>query len=166
MIRGWLDPVVAAKVTFAKNPAELSKYVAESKIIKELDGTADWSYTYRDPVPGENDPMKDTATRDRLLAEREVLAQQYEKATVQWIGTDGTGDEDSVMATRHDLAAKLRKSYWELDPYVRARSHYDRIGMIKQGGVVNFYPETDVEVLPVDVKGKAVAAATNDDDVD
>src|SRR3954453_5427887 len=53
IIRGWLDPVVAGKVHFAKNLEELSHYVPKSQIPKELGGEEKWEYKYPEAVPGE-----------------------------------------------------------------------------------------------------------------
>jgi CRAL/TRIO domain len=46
-----------------------------------------------------------------------------------------------LAAQRDRLATALTADYWALDPYVRARSLYDRLGVIGPGGVVDFYPE-------------------------
>ena len=158
IIKGWLDPVVAAKVNFTNNPKELQEFMDLSKVPKELDGEEDWEYKYVEPVPGENDKLKDTATRDKLLATREELVKEYEESTAEWIHNP---EAFGVNEKRNAAAAKLRKSYFDLDPYVRARSYYDRIGMIGQGGQVDFYPTakpTETASAPV--------AHTSADDVD
>jgi hypothetical protein len=83
--------------------------------------------------------MKDVQTRDRLLKEREDLYAQYETATQNWI-RHPTGEEaEAIKAKREEVAAKLRDGYWQLDPYVRARSLYDRQGVIRSDGDVNWY---------------------------
>ncbi|KAJ5046418.1 uncharacterized protein L3040_003662 [Drepanopeziza brunnea f. sp. 'multigermtubi'] len=139
IIRGWLDPVVASKVQFTNSNDEMEQFVPRSQIIKELGGDEDWEYKYIEPVPGENDKMKDTVTRDKLLKERETLVDQYEKSTLDWI--NGEGDAVLVKETRNKLAAALRDDYWRLDPYLRARTIYDRVGMIQGGGILQFYPD-------------------------
>jgi hypothetical protein len=126
----------------------MSEFVPRSHILKELGGDEDWSYSYVEPVPGENDIMKDVATKEKLQAERETLVEAWEKATLEWI------EGKDVKAKRTELAGKLREDYWRLDPYVRARTLFDRIGVIKKGGVVDFYPE------------EKKVAATSADDVD
>ncbi|EHL02536.1 putative CRAL-TRIO domain-containing protein C3H8.02 [Glarea lozoyensis 74030] len=137
IIRGWLDPVVASKVHFTNNEQEMEEFVPKSNILKELGGQEDWSYQYIEPTPGENDRMKDTATRDKLIAEREEVVKQYESATKNWIDS-----KDAVAAkeARLKLANTLRDGYWVLDPYVRARSYYDRVALIGPGGKPQFYP--------------------------
>ena len=69
----------------------------------------------------------------------------------QWLhGQEGKKSE------RDEIAAKLRKNYWQLDPYIRARAFYDRTGMIKPGGSIEYYPSQEVNG----------AAASSADDVD
>lgn len=117
----------------------MSEFVPRSQILKELDGDEDWEYKFIEPVPGENDAMKDTITRDKLLKERESIVDRYEKATLEWINTEGK--EAEVKGRRTQLAKELRDDYWKLDPYVRARSLYDRVGVVNPGGRLDFYPK-------------------------
>ncbi|KAI5460264.1 CRAL-TRIO domain-containing protein [Mariannaea sp. PMI_226] len=135
IIRGWLDPVVAAKVHFTNNKAELEEFIEPGRIIKELEGNEIWEYKYLEPIPGENDRMEDTVTRDRLLAEREELVKQFEHATRQWI----RNPDETIKAEREELASQLRADYWKLDPYIRARTLYDRQGAIQSGGKTDWY---------------------------
>ncbi|KKA27192.1 hypothetical protein TD95_002111 [Thielaviopsis punctulata] len=137
IIRGWLDPVVANKIHFVNNVKDLTAFVPEKHIIKELDGPEDWEYKYVEPVPGENDLMKDTAARDKIQAEREEYYTQYEQTTIRWIKGDA-----NAAAQRQEVKMKLRDNYWVLDPYIRARSLYDRIGVLRPGGEMNYYPDT------------------------
>jgi hypothetical protein len=113
-------------------------YVPRPQIISELGGAEDWTYQYIEPVPGENETMKDTATRDKLLLAREEIVKEYEKATLDWIHS--TGDAQEVKKSRNEIAGRLKVDYWGLDPYIRAKSYYDRVGMINPGGRVQFYP--------------------------
>ncbi|KAE8450040.1 hypothetical protein EG329_007179 [Mollisiaceae sp. DMI_Dod_QoI] len=163
IIKGWLDPVVASKVHFTNNNEEMEEFVPKSQIIKELGGGEDWTYKYIEPVPGENDIMKDTATRDKLLANREGLVEEYEKSTLDWI--HGLGDVSAVKLRRTELANNLKVDYWLLDPYVRAKSLYDRAGMINPGGNIQFYPSKDITPRP-GTNGTAKAVETHADDVD
>ncbi|KYK56674.1 CRAL/TRIO domain protein [Drechmeria coniospora] len=139
IIRGWLDPVVAAKVHFTNNRAGLEKFIAANQIIKDLGGDEDWEFTYVEPREGENDAMMDTNTRDRLLKGRAELYKEFEAATQKWIQAPDSQEGKEAAAERPKLAEKLRVDYWTLDPYVRSRSLYDRIGNILPGGGVNWY---------------------------
>lgn len=125
---------------------------------KELDGEEDFEYKYVEPVPGENDKMKDTATRDGLIAAREQLYHDYEEATAKWVKSPEDG---AIKAQRDSIAAKLRVDYWALDAYVRARSLYDRTGWI-QGEKVEPYPAKQDAAVRAAENG----VGTSSDDVD
>jgi CRAL/TRIO domain len=146
IIRGWLDPVVASKVHFTNDLADLSAFIDEKNVIKELGGPNEWQYKYEEPKEGENAAMKDTTTRDRLKARRWELSREYENVVLEWIGdgvvegpnkepVEGAGGKatEEYRRRRDELARQLRENYWELDPYVRARSVYDRLGLLRPG---------------------------------
>jgi hypothetical protein len=116
----------------------MEAYVPKEQIISELGGHEDWKYKYLEPVPGENDLMKDTKTRDKLLVAREGIVKEYENATLEWI--HGNREVEVVKTRRNEIAGRLKVDYWNLDPYLRAKSYYDRVGMINPGGRIQFYP--------------------------
>lgn len=143
IIKGWLDPVVAAKINFTKNVQDLEKFIPKDRIMKELDGDEDWEYKYVEPQPGENKAMEDTAKRDELLAERQKLAQEVQDATIAWISASQKKDDGALKAAkenRSELIERLRVQYWQLDPYIRSRSLYDRLHVLQGDGKINFYP--------------------------
>ncbi|UNI21435.1 phosphatidylinositol transfer protein csr1 [Purpureocillium takamizusanense] len=160
MISGWMDPVIRSKVNFTYGSKDLDQFIAPEQLLKELGGEEDWDYTYLEPVPGENDLMKDTETRDRILKERKELASQFEVATQKWIKAEGTQAEE-LKDERNRLAAELRANYWRLDPYVRARCVLDRQGVIQGGKPVVWYPDVREEtaVEEIDTKEKATVNA-------
>lgn len=137
IIRGWLDPVVAAKVHFTNNKAELQEFIEPGHILKELGGDENWEYQYVEPIAGENDLMKDTETKTNLVNTREKLIKDYEEATIQWIqNPEGAKD---IFAKRNNLATELRDNYWRVDPYIRARSLYDRQGILQGAAEAKWY---------------------------
>lgn len=135
IIRGLLDPVVAAKVHFTNNIDDLGQFVDVDRLPKDIEGNEDWEYKYVEPIPGENDIMKDTAARDKILAERTEISNEYEKRTIEWIKQKGA---EEAMNARHECRNKLKDNYWKLDPYIRERSFYDRVGVMQPGGGVNW----------------------------
>ncbi|EXJ88772.1 hypothetical protein A1O3_01836 [Capronia epimyces CBS 606.96] len=140
IIRGWLDPVVAGKVHFTSNVEDLEKFIDRSHIIKELDGDEDWEYHFVEPIPGENDPIKDEAARSALETERNIEVREYQKKTFQWIAKGSGPEADQIKEERDTIARKLYDNYWKLDKHIRARTYYDRTSMISADGKVNFYP--------------------------
>ena len=142
MIKGWLDPVVAAKVHFTKTVDDLEQFIPKSQIVKELGGGEDWEYTYIEPVAGENDAMQDEENRMKLEQEGRSHVLQFQKKTYEWIPKSSNSIEAAEVARERDeLAKKLYENYWALDPFIRARSLYDRQGMIGRSGEIDFYPE-------------------------
>lgn len=143
IIKGWLDPVVAAKIHFTKNLEDLQQFIHNDRIMKELEGGENWEYKYPEMKAGENKAMEDTAKRDELINERQELARGLEVATMEWITACNKDDKSAANAAqekRSEVIEKLREQYWVLDPYVRARSLYDRNSVIQPGGKIDFYP--------------------------
>ncbi|KAL8943277.1 MAG: hypothetical protein Q9216_001188 [Gyalolechia sp. 2 TL-2023] len=146
IIKGWLDPVVASKVHFTKNLEELERFVEKSHIIKELGGDDPWEYHYVEPKTNENEKMSDKSTLQRLVDERENVVKEYERTTQEWITKPQ--NRTALQQKRNDLAERLRAGYWQLDPYARARSLYDRTGMIREGGLIQYYGEPQTANAP------------------
>ena len=148
----------------------MEEFIPTQHILKELEGEEDWEYTFVEPIPGENTKMQDVETRNRLLAARELLVKDFEDATQQWIQHPDGEQAAEIKVRRATLAAKLRADYWNLDPYLRARSYYDRTGVLQPGGTVDFYPtpqKAESEKVTEIANGvAAVAIQTSADDVD
>ena len=124
------------KSHFTSDVHDLEQYIPKSQIIKELGGDEDWEYKYIEPIIGENALMKEEAPRIKLEQERQQDVLTYQTKTFDWIANSSL----EVKKERDELAHKLNTNYWQLDPYIRARTLYDRTGMIERGGKINFYP--------------------------
>jgi CRAL/TRIO domain len=144
IVKGWLDPVVAAKVHFTKSVDDLEVFIDRASIVKELGGKEDWVYRYVEPAAGENDAMKDSEARRRLEDERRAHVAEFQDVTFKWLlAKKGADDErvNELAAQRDQLARTLNANYWALDPMIRARSLLDRQGVIGPAGVIDFYPK-------------------------
>jgi hypothetical protein len=161
IVKGWLDPVVAGKVHFAKTIDELSNYVPKSQIPTELGGDEKWEYKYPEPVPGENDKMADEKPKQELQNERQQMVDKYETVVLEWVHAGDGAPAEEKRKERDAVAEQLRQNYWKLDPYVRARSLYDRMGVLRDGGKLDFYGKTPE---PAAAPGKA--SETSADDLD
>lgn len=170
IIRGWLDPVVAGKVHFCKNVEELEGFVPKSQIPAELGGDEKWEYSYTEPKEGENALLKDEATRDSLQDERSEIVRKYESTILSWIHAPEGKTIEERRKERDAVAEELRSNYWKLDPYIRARTLYDRIGILEDGGKLNFYGATKKESTPATTttapQATAGAQETSPDDLD
>ncbi|KAH7095024.1 hypothetical protein FB567DRAFT_511572 [Paraphoma chrysanthemicola] len=163
IIRGWLDPVVAGKVHFAKNIDELANYIPRTQIPTELGGDEKWSYVYPEPVPGENDIMKDDKGKEVLEDERMELVRRYENTVIGWV-QDGASAEnlDERRKERDQVAEQMRLNYWKLDPYVRATTLYDRAGVLSPNGGLTFYPKKEEVKAPAEAEKKPVETSADD----
>lgn len=81
--------------------------------------------------------MQDSTAKETIKGERSELIKSYESETLNWISGEDAGEG------RTRLAQRIAENYWKLDPYVRARSLYDRSGVIGEGGKLNFYPSSN-----------------------
>ncbi|KAI0016366.1 CRAL/TRIO domain-containing protein [Xylariomycetidae sp. FL0641] len=165
VVSGFLDPVVANKIKPISSLEALEEYIDADKIPADLGGKSGWAYHYVEPVPGENDRMKDTETRDKLKQERAGIVAEYENKTVEWLGETDEAKRASINTERGALAKKLREQYFRLDPYVRARSYYDRTGVIRPDGSLDYYAYS--KTVPATQEAATQAAVeTSADDVD
>ncbi|OQE41448.1 hypothetical protein PENCOP_c005G05727 [Penicillium coprophilum] len=156
LIRGWMDPEIAAKVVFTNTVADLEKFIPRDQIMEEMGGDEKWSYKYVEPSYIENSKMDDTTTRNALKGERQAIGEEFLAATSRWISATKAKDAANLRSSESErayLAERLRVNYWKLDPYVRARLHLDRTKVIQDGGKVDFYPglvmENGVEMAKV-----------------
>ncbi|EMR08583.1 hypothetical protein PNEG_03059 [Pneumocystis murina B123] len=133
VIKTWLDPVVAKKVCFTNSRKDLEVYIKDTEIIKELGGKKDWEYRYIEPQENENIKMQDILTKERLSLQRKNIIHSFEQLTIKWLKENDTVQSDLLLEQRNFIARDLSLNYWQLDPYIRARSFYDRIGLIFQG---------------------------------
>ena len=162
---------MAGKVHFTKNVEELEQFVDRSHIIKELGGDDPWTYQYVEPIPEENKLLAEDETRERLLNERASVVKEFEATTQQWIRDSQS--REALRQKRAELAERLRSGYWQLDPYLRARTLYDRTGMIKESGRIQFYENeapkvtvTSLKATPAPTTNGPTPAGHGDDDVD
>lgn len=133
-IKGWIDPDVAAKITFTRNYKDLLKHVDANQIPKELGGEREWEYHYDAPSQQENKCLKDTLagnsdTKESLWNERVSLFEKYYEATASWCKSKGE-ESKNWQKKKNELALKIKQNYWKLDPYIRATSILDRDGTL------------------------------------
>ncbi|KAK6509409.1 hypothetical protein TWF481_004155 [Arthrobotrys musiformis] len=165
IIRGWLDPVVASKVHFTTKATDLTEFIPLSQLPKSLGGDEDWSYTYIEPLPTENPSItsptpSDTTERESLESERLKIIEEYEKNTREWIKEDSKGAtvDTDIKDERSGLRERLRTNYWGLDRFLRARTWYDRTGIVGKNGEIDFYPQRGKEEEEK-VNGNSASAA-------
>jgi hypothetical protein len=91
----------------------------------------------------------------------------YESQILNWIHNPEAETIEARRKERDTLAEQLRSNYWKLDPYVRARTLYDRIGLIEESGKLNFYPSKKVDAPTKEaVQAPLKAQETSAEDLD
>ncbi|KAK6531840.1 hypothetical protein TWF694_003005 [Orbilia ellipsospora] len=143
----WMTPILASKVYFTSGVDELTQYIDKSNIPEFLGGDEKWRYSYSEPSPSENsvinEPSKEVIEeRQKLEAIRWDIIKQYEENTLLWVTNEFEGNY--MVMDLHDerrlLREDLKLNYWALDRFLRARTYYDRIGMLERGGEINYHP--------------------------
>ncbi|KAI8951648.1 CRAL-TRIO domain-containing protein [Xylaria longipes] len=150
VVRALLDPVVAAKVDLTRNIADLEKHIPRENIPARFGGDDPWRFEYQEPDVDEDACIARVDEREEILVERAAIADRLLTATRAWIKHADAGETDEAEVQtrlRDDAIEALRKNYWVLDPYVRSRTHLDRTGVIKPGGVIELYPERKATVV-------------------
>ncbi|KAL2187797.1 CRAL/TRIO domain-containing protein [Thermothelomyces heterothallicus CBS 203.75] len=138
VIRPWLDPVIASKINFTSGGADLARFIAPEELQTCFGGKDGWEYKYIEPVPGENDRVESEKKAD-VEAERDGLVRRFERLSVEWATLDARSAEaKQTSADRRKVAKQLSDAYWRLDPYVRARTYYDRAGVLSSSGAVDY----------------------------
>lgn len=124
VIEPWLDPVVASKIKFTYKNEELVEMIPAEHLPDTFEGAGKdkYKYQYLPPVAGENDLMKDEATKAALLAQWNALTLQYDAKTKEWIKSGS----DKPSPDRDAIAKELHTQYIKLEPYIRARNQFNR----------------------------------------
>ncbi|KAH8648681.1 CRAL-TRIO domain-containing protein [Xylariales sp. PMI_506] len=142
VVKAWLDPVIASKINFTRSTADMEEFISKENLQAEYGGKDDWTYSYVEPQAGENDCFQEEEKKAPIEAERAKIIDEYEAATISWAALELESDAATEMAAkRAELAERLRVNYWQIDPFVRSRSFYDRTGILDREGVVNFSPK-------------------------
>jgi hypothetical protein len=89
------------------------------------------------------------------------VVKKYESTILLWIHEGDKGNLEEKRKERDAVAEDLRQNYWKLDPYVRAKTLYDRMGVLSNGGQLAFYPQA----APAQVAA-AARLSTSADDLD
>ncbi|KAJ8125772.1 hypothetical protein O1611_g7868 [Lasiodiplodia mahajangana] len=132
IIKGWLDPVIASKINFTRSSADLLRFISEENLQTCFGGNDAWEYEYVEPVEGENAKLDDEEKKAEIEREREKLIREFELETIEWasLPTDRSSGEEKP-SRRIEIVDQLSENYWRLDPYIRARTYFHRIGMAR-----------------------------------
>ena len=133
LVSPWLDPVVRKKIIFLKKPKQLLAYIDADQLVDKLGGSSGFKFHYTRGERNVDDArLDDVDTRNKLMEEIWETRDLFEEATRTWASM-------KECPERAALAGKLMQQWIKLDPYVRARSWYDRYGVVREEDwAVNF----------------------------
>ncbi|KAK4139485.1 uncharacterized protein C8A04DRAFT_15831 [Dichotomopilus funicola] len=139
IIKPWLDPVIASKINFTSGTTGLTAYIAPEILQSHSGGKDTWEYSYVPPTAGENKVMRSAEKKELFEAERRDLIGQFEQLTLEWVATKpGSAEATEKQEERKRLAGRLSETFWRLDPFVRARTYYHRVGVIGPKGDIDY----------------------------
>ncbi|KAI0487505.1 CRAL/TRIO domain-containing protein [Xylaria cf. heliscus] len=131
MIKGWLDPVIASKINFTRKSADLLHFISEENLQTSFGGKDTWEYEYIEPAKGENAKLEEAEKRTEIQRERNELIGEFELETIEWacLAADSPAGKEKA-SRRAEVAHQLDGNYWKLDPYIRSRTYYHRLGLV------------------------------------
>ncbi|KAH3679370.1 hypothetical protein WICMUC_001051 [Wickerhamomyces mucosus] len=133
IIKNWLDPVVAGKISFTKNVKDLENFIPLNYIPKSLGGNDEFEPNFIQGSSNDDLLLKDESTKLKIQNERQLIIEEFIVATISWIESENEEQSDKFKIQKVKLGEKLALNYIELDPYIRSRNYYDRIGALKLG---------------------------------
>ena len=141
-----LDPEIRNKINFCNKSDELDvvpQYICEDTIGGDQVDVVKWV----EPQPGEKEGLdRNDPKRQEMWKSYRDISRDYEEVTKKWIISDG--QDDRLNAERDQQSKRLRLKYIELEPFLRARSMYQRAGIINEDLLLQFtYKQKDGRVL-------------------
>lgn len=130
IIKNWMDPVVAAKITFTKNAEELARFIPLEYIEKEHGGSSDFEYEYIKPSAEDSIKTRDTEALKQYEEQFEELSNKFVDATIQWISSSDKESNDGAQKLKKQISDEMIDLYWKYDQNLRARSILDRNGVL------------------------------------
>ncbi|CAF1036631.1 unnamed protein product [Rotaria sordida] len=132
LVKSWLSPSVQKKVRFIRTAEELSEVIDLSVLPKRLFGTQpDFKFI---PPTAEDEAMFNALradTKGKAIAEaaHRDAVRNYLSITIQWLN----GNENrNILLERKKARKQLRHAFEQLSPYISTRTHYHRVGVIKE----------------------------------
>ncbi|KAJ1666853.1 hypothetical protein EV178_001937 [Coemansia sp. RSA 1646] len=135
LISPFIDPVVKSKIVMARNAKEIAPFIEHDRLIAEIGGAKPFEYEYVLPSEQENRCMADSEARQTTENKFIDAVDRYEAATRKWL-EDASSDD--AVETRSRARASLNQAAIDLDPYIRSRTLYHRLGFIGTDHSVTF----------------------------
>lgn len=149
MVRPLLDPVVAGKIELVTAGEEMLKWVPAENLPERFGGTCKWEYEW-EPAEEPAAPLQPLADETVMGLEMELMDLQTRLidvtislnslyANAEELGL-GPGDETitALSTLRDQIKRDIGSRQARLDANIMPSCMYDRIGVIKPGGRVDW----------------------------
>lgn len=130
VFKPWIDDDLYNKVKFSYSTSDLLAMISIDQLPDFLGGSSRYHYKWTPPRDDDDAPLRDFRTRHKLLSLRSSQYDTLEKLTVDWIQEPDFRESLRLFTDRQLCLDDLAISYWQLDPYVRSRSVFDRHGIL------------------------------------
>lgn len=132
IVKRMMSPEAVKRIHFTRTVTDLERWIHRSQIPFWMGGDDPWKFQYPEPRPNESKHFKNDAAVEKLTRERQTTAANFEKTTRELLRATQNGDADisEIKERREGHVRRSREIFWMLDPMQRARSFYDRWGMI------------------------------------
>jgi hypothetical protein len=136
IINPWLDPVVAAKFRCTAKLTELQEFIPAENLPPRLSGTDPYEYYYPPPRTEDDLRLLDANERNKRQKEFMTISDRFLEATRQWMNEINNKNDKAADAfkARDPIAAEMNTAYFKLDPYIRSRTLYHRLGVLGEDG--------------------------------
>ncbi|KAL6931904.1 hypothetical protein ACO0OL_003372 [Hanseniaspora opuntiae] len=132
IIKNWLDPVVADKISFSKNLKDLEKYISKDQIPQYLGGQSTFDLDkYPEQQVLESSLLSDSKTLESLKQERSELIKDFIQQTCTWVQNTDESKRQALIDERLKMSIALAENFKKMDPYVRNRGMYDVLGELQ-----------------------------------
>ncbi|CAF2959998.1 unnamed protein product [Rotaria sp. Silwood2] len=132
LIKSWLSSTVQKKVRFIHSEEELIELIDPSVLPERLYGTQP-NFQYI-PSSAEDEAIFNvfrTDTKGKAIAEaaHRDAVRHYLSVTLQWANGN---ESNSILSERKKARKQLKHTFEQLSPYISTRTHYHRVGVIKE----------------------------------
>lgn len=137
VIKGWLDPVVAAKVHFVRI-GDLPQHIEKSYILEQMQGESEWVYKFgpgnfgpRASGISEGEQKANEAFRE-ACAEFDTMNLDYIKSILSSSSSpvDDNDNDNSKSAKREEAVEKIKARVEEARRYWVSETYYHRAGFL------------------------------------
>ncbi|KAJ2802350.1 phosphatidylinositol transfer protein csr1 [Coemansia guatemalensis] len=137
LIRPFLDANLSARIVFAKTIDDVLNFVDKDQLPEELGGQSTFATKFVLPREGENKAMTDLVNRKHAEENWRECISVFKEATRKWHRQVANSDSKACVDARDNAAHELGLAEHKLSIYTRARSNFERLGLVNEDGCLD-----------------------------